>query len=45
MGTNFIEANLIQQLMDMRKDVLHDIFLELPKEFDALDIDNCLEII
>ena len=45
MGANSIKANRIQQLMDMRKDVLHDIFLDLPKEFDASDRDSFLEIL
>ena len=32
-----LEANLLQQLTEMREDVLYEIFLELKKEYDALD--------
>ena len=31
--------------MYMKKDVLYDIFLDLPKEFYASDRDSCLELI
>ena len=44
-GTNSIEAKLIQQLMNMRKNAIYDILLDLPKEFDASDRDSCLEIL
>ena len=45
MGTNPIEEKLIQQLLYMREYVLYDIFLDLPKECDASDMDSYLEII
>ena len=32
-GNNSIKAKLVQQMMEMRKDVLCGIFLDLPKEF------------
>ena len=44
-GTNSIEANLIQQLMYLSKDFLYDIFLDLPNQFYASDRDSCLEIL
>ena len=42
-GTNYIEAKLILHLMDMRKDVLYDIFMDPPKEFDASYRNSCIE--
>ena len=32
----FLEANLIQQLMEMREDILFEVFLDLQKVYDAL---------
>ena len=45
MGTNSIKDKMTQQLMDTSKDVLYDIFLDLPNEFDASDRDSCPEIV
>ena len=42
-GTASLEANLPQQLMDMRSEVLHEILLYLHKAYDDLYRDYCLE--
>ena len=44
-GGATLEANLLQQLTDMRAAVLHAIFLDLQKEYDALDRDRCIYIL
>ena len=36
-GTTTLEANLLQQIIAMRDTVLHAIFLDLSKAYDALD--------
>ena len=36
-GTATFEAKLLQQLADMREEVLYVIFLDLTKVYDALD--------
>ena len=36
-GTAVFEAKLLQQLMDMRGVVLFEVFLDLRKDYDALD--------
>ena len=36
-GTATLKANLLQQLADMREEVLYVIFLDLHKAYDALD--------
>ena len=43
--TATLEAKLIQQLSDMRKEVLYVIFQDLTKAYDALDRSRCLEIL
>ena len=43
--TATIKAKLIQQLVAMREEVLYVIFLDLHKEYYALDRDRCLEIL
>ena len=35
-GTAILKANLLQQLADMREEVLYVIFLDLHKVYDAL---------
>ena len=45
MGTASLEAKMLQQLIAMRYKVLYANFLDLNKEFDALDRERCLEII
>ena len=44
-GTVTLEAKLLQQLADLREEVLYVIFLDLHKEYDALDRSRCLEIL
>ena len=36
---------MIQQLMAMRKDDLYEIFLDIHKAYEALDIKRCLDIL
>ena len=44
-GTATLEAKLLQQLAAMREEVLYVIFLDLTKEYDALDRSRSLEIL
>ena len=44
-GTVTLEAKLIQQLVSLREEVLYMIFLDLNKEYDALDRSICLDIL
>ena len=44
-GTATLEANLLQQLIDMRDTVLHSICLNLRKAYDALDSNLCMDIL
>ena len=44
-GTATLEVKLIQQLAAMREEVLYVIFLDLHKEYDALDRHRCLIIL
>ena len=44
-GTATLESKLLQQLADMREEVLYVIFLDLTKAYDALDRSRCLEIL
>ena len=44
-GKASLEANLIQQLMDMREEVLCEIFLDLHKTYDTLYHDQCLYVL
>ena len=37
MGTATLEVKLLQQVADLREAVLHAIFLDLHKAYDALD--------
>ena len=43
--TATLEVKLLQQVMAMREEVLHIIFLDLYKAYDALDRSRCLEIL
>ena len=45
MGTDYIKAKLLHQLIALREEVLHDIFLDMHKAYDALDCGICLEIL
>ena len=44
-GTTTFKAKLLHQLVAMREEVLHVIFLYLHKTYDNLDKDRCLEIL
>ena len=41
-GTAYLKSKLIQNLMEMREEVLYDIFLDLHKSYDTLDPGLCL---
>ena len=45
MGTTTLEVKLLQQLMAMREEVFHAIFLDLNKVYNALDRSMCLKIL
>ena len=44
-GTSTLEANLIHRIIAKRDTVLHYIFLDLKKAYDALDREHCLDIL
>ena len=44
-GTSTLEAKLLQKIIVMRDAVLHSIFPDLRKAYDALDRDRCLYIL
>ena len=44
-GTATLNAKLLQQLADMREEVLYVIFLDLTKAYDVLDRSRCLDIL
>ena len=44
-GTATLEAKLLQQISDMRVEVMYVIFLDLHKAYDALDRSRNLEIL
>ena len=44
-GTAALEAKLLQQLADLREEVLYVIFLDLTQAYDALDRSKCLDIL
>ena len=45
MGTTPPEANLLQNLTEMREEVLYKIFLDLHKDYYALYCDCCLKML
>ena len=45
MGTASLEAKLLQKLTDMREEVPYEVFLNLLKDYDALERERCMEII
>ena len=45
MGIDSLKAKLIHHLMAMRYEVLHDIYLDIHKAYDALDCGGCLDIL
>ena len=44
-GTATVEAKLLQQLADLREEVLYVIFLDLHKVYDDLERSRCLDIL
>ena len=44
-GTASLEANLLHHMMTMREEFLYEVFIELQKSYDALDMEWCLEIL
>ena len=44
-GTATLDAKMLQQLADLREEVLYMIFLDLHKAYDALERSRCLEIL
>ena len=42
MGTASLEFKLLQKLMEMREEVLYGLFIDLRKEYDALDMERCM---
>ena len=44
-GTTTLEEKLLQQIIAIRDTVLHYIFLDLRKAYNALDMDHCLDIL
>ena len=44
-GTADLKVKLLQQVTSMREEVLHKIFLDLHKAYNALDRFRCLEIL
>ena len=43
-GTAYLKYNMLQHITAMREAVLHKIFLDLQKAYDALNRDRCLKI-
>ena len=43
--TAFLKSKLLQKLMDMRSEVLYEIFLYLHKVYDSLEHNHCLDIL
>ena len=44
-GKASLEANLIQELMDLREEFLYEIILDLHESYYSLDRERCLEIL
>ena len=44
-GTTNLEANMLQQIAALRKEVIYVIFLYLHKSYDALDSSRCFYIL
>ena len=43
--TAYLEPKLLQQIMDVRQDVLYEIIMDLHKSYDSLDRNRCLNIL
>ena len=41
-GTASLEANMLQDPMDMREEVIYEIFLDIHKAYVSLDCSRCL---
>ena len=44
-GTTTLELKLLQKVAALREEVLHEIFLDMHKVYDALDRSRCLGIL
>ena len=44
-GTAYLESKLIQQLTVIREEVLYEVLLDLKKVHNALDKEQCMEIL
>ena len=44
-GNASLKANLLQQLTEMREQILYEIFLYIHKAYDILNRDRCLDIL
>ena len=44
-GTTTLEVKLLQQVLALKEAVLHAIFLDLQKAYDALDRSRCMDIL
>ena len=44
-GTASLKAKLLQQIKNMREEVLYEIFLDLHKTYDTLKRDFCFEVL
>ena len=42
-GTASLEGNMVQQLMEMREEVLYEIFLDIHKAYDFMYRDQCID--
>ena len=45
MGNATLEINMLQQVAALREEVLHTIFLDLNKDYNALDRYSCMGIL
>ena len=44
-GTTYLEAKLLRKLTIMKEEFLYEVFLNLRKAYDVLDLDKCMEIL
>ena len=45
MVTESLKARLLHHLMALREEVLHDVYLDMHKSYDALEHGRCLDIL
>ena len=43
--TAYLEANLLQQMMAMREEVLYEVFIKPLKPYDAINRERCMYIL